>query len=665
MASLPLRVRWKKTSDRLRYRVDNFFQRGPLAQAAVLLGLAIFSTLLGLLAYPAGLYQEANKDVASAGHKLGEGFVDTLWWAINHVFYCPIGTDYGATWPVLLVGAITSLLGMVVLGGVITFVSSSIDTKLQELASGIQPVRETSHLLILGWNDKIYSILDLFEDYSKPITIVILAHHSIAEMQARIRTERATVKKIKPVLRTGSPTNLGELERVAFRDAYSIIVLSDESDANKQEDVDIRTIKTLMLLAGNLPPKPPRPKMVAEIQRSENLAVARIAGRRGISLICSSDVLSRMLVQSSRQPGLAYVYSELFGFAGSEIYVQPHPKTGNRMFGDIMFEFPTAIPIGTSGMETRDGKPYFAQHMNPGKDYVVKETEWIILIAVDHNVVHVPRQDPVSDTAFTAPEARAFTREQILILGWNSHLFKILREYDSFLQPGSEITVAALYTPEKAAELFKEKLGAPLTNASLSYVQSDYSQSQKLETLLGGNFGICILLTDESSDDRDPDARAIVTLLLLQDFEERNPERKFKQIVSEIMSPANSELMRQNSKTDILVSPRLISMLLAQVSQQLMLERVYADLMNAHANEIYLKPIKRYSRQPTTCTFADLMRGALKLGEIAIGVKNCAEVKNAAKNFGIRINPPKDVMLGLSEGDEVIVISHSGHGPRI
>ncbi len=656
-------ARWRLVVDRVRYRLDNFFMRGPAAQLVVLAIIGMFAVAFGLLAYPLGLFSEANKDVAGIGKSLGGGFWDTLWWSVTHLFYSPISGEYGATWPVIMMSALVSLMGFVLVAALIGFISTALQSKLDALQNGTQAVREKDHLLILGWNDKIFSILDLFEDYHKTIKVVILSHHSVAEMKERMRTERANIGKVRPVLRTGSPTNLSELERVAFRDAYSIIVLADESENNPNEEVDIRTIKSLMLLAGNVPAKPPRPKMVAEIMRRENMDVARIAGRKGISLVCSSEILSRMIVQSSRQPGLSYVYSELFGFAGSEIYVQPHPKTAGKTFGEIMFEFPDAIPVGTSGMETRDGKPYFAQHMNPGKDYVVKPTEWLILLAPDAHITHAPRAIAERDTEFVASATRKFAREKILILGWNSNLFTILHEYDSFLQAGSEITIAALHPKETADEILQEKLGAPLTNATIRYVQVDYVIGAKLESLLQGGYATCILLADESSEERDPDARAILTLLLLQDFEERHPEKKFKQVVSEIISAANSELLRQNSKTDFIVSPRLISMLLAQVSQQLMLERVYADLMNAHANEIYLKPAARYAKNPGACSFTDLMRGAMKLGEIAIGVKIAAESKDAAKNFGIRVNPDKAAPLALTAEDEVIVISAGGRGP--
>jgi hypothetical protein len=659
-----LRLRWRKLAEKARYHLDNFFMRGASAQFVVVSVIAALATLFGTLAYFVGLYSNANQAVDGIGRKLGGGYLDAIWWSAMHIIDPKhIDKDYGATWPVLAVSFAVTMIGMAIYASFIGFITTAFAGKLATLASGSQPVRESGHILILGWNDKIYGIFDLFEDYSKPVKIVVLSNHSVKDMVARMRTFRAKTKRVRPILRTGSPNSLGELERMAFRDAYSIIVLQDESNADADEEPDIRTIKTLMLLASNLPAKPPRPKMVAEILRLENMPVARIASRNGISLLCSSEVLGRMIVQSSRQPGLAQVYSQLFGFASNEIHVQPHPTTVGRSFGDILFEFPTAIPIGTSGMETREGKPYFVQRMNPGKDYIVKASEWLILIGKGPGIAHVPRTEHARETRFSVPEARQFAREKILILGWNSNLYAILQEYDTFLESGSEITVVASHPVARAEELLAEKMSQPLAHASVKYICADYTVRTKLEPILAGTHAICIIVTDESSGERDSGARTIVTVLLLQDFVERNPDKRFKQIISEIASNANAELLRQSSTADIIISPQLISMLLSQVSQQLMLDRVYADLMNANANEIYLKPAGQFARNLAACTFSDILRGSIRRGEIAIGLKIAADATDGSKNFGIRVNPPKDAPLSLAENDEVIVISAGGRSP--
>ena len=654
--------RWRRSIDLVFYRIDNFFIRGISAQIILMFALLAVLILLGTLGLPFGMYEPRNKDVPSIGHKFGEGFWDAAWWSTMHIFDPSyVSQDYGANTSIVVLGFVISLLGIILFGGVVGLVSAGVMSRLEKLAEGRSPVLESGHILILGWNDKIFSILDLFEDHHKLVTIVILSGHAISTMQDQMRSERGRIRRIQPILRSGSPTNLSELERMSFRDAYSIIVLADESNANP-DGRDTGTIKTLMLLASNLSKAAPRPKMVAEIEHPENLDVAGIASQRSISLVCPSQILSRMIVQATRQPGLSHVYSSLLSFVGNEIFIQPQPGCTGRRLGESMFDFPNAILLGTSSMEERDGRPYFCHHINPGKDRIVGESEWIILLARGR-VVYQPDPNAKIDPEILPPEPRSFPSGNILILGWNDKIFSILQEFDTFLKAGSSITIAAPYPPQEASALLEEKLIRPLVNATLTCVQTNYTHVAKLDALLSGTFDTCIILADASSGGSDPDARAIVTMLLLRDFERRHPDRRLKQVVVEVLSAANSELLHQHCQTDIVISPRLISMLLAQISQQLMLERVYADLMNAHANEIYLKSVTRYSVNPSACTFADLMRGAAKLNELAIGVKFHAKANDSASDFGIRINPPKNEPLGLDLADQVIVISK--HGSRL
>jgi hypothetical protein len=642
-----------------RYKLDNFFVRGVSAQITLLLVLMIAVILLGTLGLPLGLYSPGNNDVASVGHKYGKGFWDAVWWSTMHIFDPSyVSQDYGVSASIIVLALVISMLGLVLFGGVIGLVAAAVGRKLDQLADGNRPVLESGHLLILGWNEKIFNILDLFEDYHKAVTIVIFCNHRLSDMQDRMRTERGRIRRIHPILRTGSPTNLSELERVAFRSAHSIIVLADESNPNPEEEADIGTIKTLMLLARNLPMGVSRPKMVAEVERPENLDVAGIASNRSISLICSSEVLSRMIVQASRQPGLSSVFSSLFGFVANEIFIQRQPGCTSCRFGDSMFDFPNAIPLGISLMEEYNGRPYFRPKINPGKNHIIGEGEWLILLS-QGPVVYQPKIGAALDLEFLPPETRCFPHERVLILGWNSKIFRILHEFDTFLQAGSEITIAALHPPLEARAWLEAKLPAPLVNATQSYVQTNYALAGKLDALLSGKFDTCVILADESSGGRDPDARAIVTILLVQDYERRHPDHALKKVVVEVLSAANAELLAQDSKTDTIISPRLISMLLAQVSQQLMLDQVYASLMNARANEIYLKPVDRYVHNPAGCTFADLMRGAAKRGELAIGVKIQAKSNDATGDFGIRLNPPKNEPLSLVAADELIVISRA------
>ena len=61
-------------------------------------------------------------------------------------------------------------------------------------------------------------------------------------------------------------------------------------------------------------------QIVAEIREARNIELARTVGGDEVQLVLADDLISRILVQSTRQSGLSGVFAELLGFEGNEIY---------------------------------------------------------------------------------------------------------------------------------------------------------------------------------------------------------------------------------------------------------------------------------------------------------------------------------------------------------
>src|SRR5690606_25547588 len=144
---------------------------------------------------------------------------------------------------------------------------------------------------------------------------------------------------IRLILRSGSPSNLLELKRVAFEHAKSIIVLAGWTRDSDASGRDVEAIKTAMLLSAYSEWPGPRPNVVSEISRKQNVEIARIAGRNEISVVSGSEVISKVIVQATRQRGLSFVYSEILSADGNSIRVTHEPLCVGRRFGDIQFGF--------------------------------------------------------------------------------------------------------------------------------------------------------------------------------------------------------------------------------------------------------------------------------------------------------------------------------------
>ena len=514
---------FKSIKEQLRYRIDNLFARGSSAQFLLLGVLTISVLLLGMLVYFFGLFGKENQEIDAIQKGYDAGFIDTFWWSLKHVldpgFFAD---DYGASMSVIIFGILVTIMGLVIFGILIGFISTAIEERLDSLKKGNSLVKESGHILILGWNNKIFAILKLLIDYEKKLKVVILSNHDIEYMQEMIRISDISHPNIKTILRTGSPNNITELKRVAFHKAGSIIVLADESGENEKENPDIKVIKSLMVLNSFKDWHSSKPNIVAELQHKENYEVANIAGSDNIPIVTSSEIISKIVVQSSRQPGLSTTYAEIFSFAGNEIYVQKKKNCIGKTFGEILFKFPNAIAIGLSSSKKQGENIVFKPMINPKDDYVIKENENIILIAEDDTI---PFDDSIKVHKSTIEEVEKFEPkglEKILILGWNKNIYDILKEFDEYVRPNTELNVIASYTKEEASELIKENIQNKFEKINFIYTQGDYVKREVLDRLPISELDCVVILADESSEEEDPDARTIMSLILLRDIQKKN-----------------------------------------------------------------------------------------------------------------------------------------------
>jgi hypothetical protein len=97
----------------------------------------------------------------------------------------------------------------------------------------------------------------------------------------------------------------------------------------ERNDPDSQVVKTILALI-NDPARRPEPyRIAAEIRDARNLDVAKVVGGKEVQLVMADDLISRIVVHSSRQSGLSAVYSELLDFDGCEIYTCDQPKCRN------------------------------------------------------------------------------------------------------------------------------------------------------------------------------------------------------------------------------------------------------------------------------------------------------------------------------------------------
>ncbi|HKI01232.1 MAG TPA: potassium transporter TrkA [Thermoanaerobaculia bacterium] len=631
-------------ADRLRYAFDNSMSRGAIALIGYL-GLAS----LGLIAFFALILVFFHIDT---GEGTPPGILEASWLSLMRAMDSgTVSGDVGWTFRIPMLGV--TLGGIFIVSALIGVINNGIEGKLDELRKGRSFVVERDHTLILNWSPKIFTILSELvlanENRSKP-RIVILAEKDKVEMEDEIRDQVGDTKNTKIICRTGSPLDLQDLEIVNPRQSRSIIVLAPES-ANPDPEV----IKTILALTNNPNRRPEPYNIVAEIGESRNLEVARMVGRDEVQLIATGDLISRIIVQTSRQSGLSVVYTELLDFGGDEIYFHEEPKLVGRTFGESLLAYEDSCIMG---LQSRDGI-----RVNPPMDTRIQTGDRVIAISEDDDTVRLSANvepwetlesrvgvaaDAIREGRVTAPRP-----ERTLILGWNSGGVAIAQELDRYVAPGSVLTVVA--DADGAREEIERECGN-LVSQKVTCLESDTTDRRVLNGLGLPEYDQVVLLCySDTLDAQEADARTLITLLHLRDMAEKGGH-DFR-IVSEMLDVRNRELAEVTQADDFIVSNKLTSLMLSQVSENPGLNAVFADLFDPEGSEIYLKPAGDYVEPGREVSFYTVAAAARRRGEVAIGYRLEADAKNASKAYGVVVNPKKSGMVRLGEKDWVVVLA--------
>ncbi len=632
-------------SDRLKYRFDNFVSQGTIS---MIKGLGVI-TLVVIVLFGASLLALGLHPDHEANFNIFESF----WVNLTHALDPGVLGNHDENWPFRLFMLMTTVIGLVIISTLIGLVSNGILTKLEVLRKGRSFVIEKEHVLILGWSSKIFTIIpEIVEanENQKRGVIVILADMDKVLMEDEIKDKVGNTGNTQVICRTGNPIDVHDLKIANPFDAKSIIILDKEN-----ENSDSQIIKTIVAIVTDPKreksrgPAEERPyHITAEMEDKKNFDVAKMVGKGEVELILSDEIISKIMVQTSRQSGLSVVYQDLMDFDGDEIYFEDAPQLVGRSFRDVLFAYEDSAIMG---IQFADGHVA----INPPMDTVFSKGDKVIGITEDDDTL-IPNAnaniDPhESKIVYTEPEPQA--PEKLLIVGWNNRARYIIRELDNYVPHGSEVRIVSKF-PD--AEKTVNRLKSRVQNISIDFQVVDTTGRETLESMSLENYDYIILLCYQNYFPiQEADAQTLITLLHLRNFTEIKGS-KYK-IVSEMLDIRNRQLADITSADDFIVSDKLISLLMSQVSENKDLMRVFEDLFDADGSEIYIKPAKEYVQTGMPMNFYTILESAARKNEVAIGYRNIAKARLADEQYGVVLNPKKSEEFVLEENDMVIVLS--------
>ncbi|PHT30631.1 Ion channel DMI1 [Capsicum baccatum] len=616
---------------RIAYVVDVCFSNYPYAKLLALL----FSTLF-LIGY-GGL----------ALYAVGDGsFTEAIWLSWSFVADSGNHAEMVGAGP-RIVSVLISSGGMLIFAMMLGLVSDAISEKVDSLRKGKSEVIESNHILVLGWSDKLGSLLKQLAIANKSIgggVVVVLAERDKEEMEMDIAKLEFDFMGTSVICRSGSPLILADLKKVSVSKARAIIVLASDENADQSDARALRVVLSLTGVREGL-----RGHVVVEMSDLDNEPLVKLVGGELIETVVAHDVIGRLMIQCALQPGLAQIWEDILGFENAEFYIKRWPQLDGAPFKDVLVLFPEAIPCGVK--VAADGGKII---INPDDRYVLKEGDEVLVIAEDDDTYAPGLLPEVNKGLFPRITDPPKYPERILFCGWRRDIDDMIMVLEALLAPGSELWMFN-EVPEKDREKKLTDGGldiSGLENIKLVHHVGNAVIRRHLEGLPLETFDSILILADESVEDSivHSDSRSLATLLLIRDIQSKRLPNKdsrpipprhsvFSQsswiremqqasdrsiIISEILDSRTRNLVSVSRISDYVLSNELVSMALAMVAEDKQINRVLEELFAEEGNELCIKPAEFYLYEQEELCFYDIMRRGRQRREIVIGYRIAA-----------------------------------------
>ena len=564
-----------------------------------------------------------------------------LWATFVSTFSLAVPADGSIA--VLALWFVLALGGIFVVSALVGLLTNGMNQQLERLRKGRSVVVEHDHTVILGWSDQIFTVVAELIEANRSrgrSAVAILANEDKVEMEDRLRQRLGPTANTRLVCRTGSPLDLDDMALVNINQARSIIVLSPNTVSI--EDADAYVIKTLLAIDRGPAFSSGQHHVVAAVRDGRNRAIARLAGGNAV-VIDADDISARLVVQTARQSGLSAVYQDLLDFEGNEFYVVTEPRLVGTSFGQALMAYRNTCVVGlVNGSGTAV--------LNPPMHTVIGADDKLVLLAEDDSLIRLTDQAITIDESAIVHAARGpLAPERTLILGWNARAPKILQQLDIYVTAGSSIDIV---TDRADAYNTVAQLSAGLRQLTAPSIKDgDIRDRTVLEQLDIATYANIIVLADDHLEPLPADSRVLVTLLHLRDILVKRG--KNVSIVSEMRDDRDRKLAQLTRADDFVVSERLVSLLMTQISEGPDLVAVFTDLFDPDGAEIYIRPAIYYMRSGQGVTFGTLVESARRRGEVAIGYR----VANPTNGHGVVLNPDKNAPMPAI--DRLIVLAQN------
>ena len=642
---------------RIKHALERFLVRGAAYQ------LLFVAALIGLISIVGGALLTASSHQQTPLN-------ESVWWAFLRLTdpgY--LGDDEGTVRRVI--STVITVLGYVLfMGSLVAILTQWLNATIKHLESGVTPVTRNSHVLILGWTERTAIIMrDLFLSSTRVkrflklhgagrLHMVVLAREAGVALRGELKSRVGRVWNSKQVtLRSGSPLRSGHLSRVDFSHAAAVILPAGDFVVEGPDAVDTHTIKALLSMSNHpaVPSTAPLPLAVAEILDPRKVELAQAAYRGPLEVVAADAVISRLVAQNIRHEGLSQTYTELLTHReGNEPFVRDEPSLVGTRFCDLFARFPRAIPIGY----IRNGADGVVADINPDLDATYERDDRIVFLARDITDTRPARRSDLSiaraRTGHSSPPTGPPRERRVLILGWSHKIPPLLQELSFSENEIYQVDIASLVAPE-ARDAAVRRYVADLKQVVTRHLELDYVMPAELcELELAQYDNIFLVGNDRLGSGEASDARTIVGYLALQHA--LNGVEKRPHLIVEVLDPANVALLGRKHD-EVLISPVILSHMLAQIALRRDLNAVFTDLFSTGGTEITFRRAAAYDYVGQQVSFSMFQQDAAARGDLALGFL----IRDKSGDLATYLNPERKRKFALTSLDRLIVLSDREH----
>ncbi|MCX6451607.1 MAG: hypothetical protein NT174_00765 [Actinobacteria bacterium] len=626
-----------------RYRFDNTLAKGAKAMITWLLVAAAISSIPFTIALRL-LPTKTHDNILSneAGSKGFLRILDDYWQS----FYAVLGKGgfKTNTWDARAFTILVTVFSLVIASTLFAFITATVNKRIADLKKGKGPVYESGHTTILGWGPQVFPILQQLEvaNANKPSTALIISLVARETMDDEIKLRVGELKNTKIITRNGDPSSPRVLAQSSINNSRSVIVLGNKGPS--AATTAVLSVLANIGMTGKV-------SIVADVNDAATAEALYKSTGGNVLAVRSEELIARVTAHAIRQPGLAAVYLDMLDFEGDEIYFANVPAVIGKTFGEVITGLGESSAIG---IRHSDG----SVNITPPVETIIADGDQIIAIAKDDDKIlwAGDSSDLSGIKALTQVGDRSNANpDKILIIGWSPMAKQVVLELGNFGVPGSTALVFAQTSKVTADEL----KGLETTNLTVTAKGTTGDIDELIEVINSQEFNHIVIFGYRGKTITPAESDALTLLTMLEVNHVKNLPGSLvanARVIAEIQDSNNVELARVVVVDDLVVSDRLGSLMMSQLSESPGLYHVFEELFGPEGTFLSSKPVQSYVPLDVETTFATLVAAGRSRGEVVIGYRQPDASDPTNPTVGIHVNPAKSTVLTPTDGTYAIVI---------